>query len=535
MAPALIKTVVLLAVALFLSEDTTFTTDALSVTTTPAASSAKPPIGLVDEDDPRLLEVKRAMMKFHASEVAGGNEVFARKHSEDDDGPPPGAVSWSDDDFIGRDIGAKNAGIDASYLPQNGNMLFESRSPVLTDDECSFIIEEARATIARGLIDGDDDDDKEEEERVNAISNSELGEARLSRMPRTRAWLRESLPTLFYPLLEDRFGVDDLVLYDGLVLGNIAPTRSQPIHRDASLLTLNIALSARDDYDGGGTYIEALDEVLSIDRGHLLCHAGSAMHAGNAISRGERWVFVLFLLSESRPQLSRRCHAAAIEDLRRGRYESAQTVLAAGLSSIAPHGDHLLHNSLGRLHASGNNPRAALANFRSADAAYPACPQALVAMAGILADGRRPRAALRHLDEVLERIGSRDNAPGAQMSLRSLAFGARRDAARCALICADHLYRSQHAETNGGGGGGDEPQPQPPTHAVGEPPSWASWTLRHLPTAIDRMGTCLAAAPNEPVLLGMLQRAEFLCSEAAAAAAQHQPHDDDDHRRGVGG
>eukprot|EP00536_Pseudo-nitzschia_multiseries_P001065 jgi/Psemu1/180020/e_gw1.13.89.1 len=113
-------------------------------------------------------------------------------------------------------------------------------------------------------------------------------------MPKTRTWLQETLRTRFYPLLKDRFGVDDVVLYDGLVLGNLAPTRSQPIHRDASLLTLNVALSPLDDYDGGGTYIEALDEILKIDQGQLLCHAGGAMHAGNAISRGERWVFVLF-------------------------------------------------------------------------------------------------------------------------------------------------------------------------------------------------------------------------------------------------
>ena len=88
-------------------------------------------------------------------------------------------------------------------------------------------------------------------------------------MPKTRALLQETLQTRFYPLLKNQFGVDDLVLYDGLVLGKQAPTRSQPIHRDASLLTLNVALSALDDYDGGGTYIEALDETLKINQGHF--------------------------------------------------------------------------------------------------------------------------------------------------------------------------------------------------------------------------------------------------------------------------
>jgi len=59
--------------------------------------------------------------------------------------------------------------------------------------------------------------------------------------------------------------VDNVVLYDGLVMGNHAPTRSQPIHQDASFLTLNVALNSMDDYEGGGTYIEALDEILKIN------------------------------------------------------------------------------------------------------------------------------------------------------------------------------------------------------------------------------------------------------------------------------
>lgn len=472
-----------------------------------------------NDNDSKLIEVERAMTALHVAEVDGGKDAFSQKHPSGDDdrtridGDTDSSLSsWSDDDFIDRHLGEKNAGMDANFLPKNGNTIFESLSPVLSEEECAFILEEARETIAKGLIEENSENENEptEKQQANSISNSQLGEARLSNMPKTREWLQEALKTRFYPLLKDRFGVDDLVLYDGLVLGNLAPTRSQPIHRDASLLTLNVALSACGDYEGGGTYIEALDNTLQIDRGHLLCHAGSAMHAGNAISRGERWVFVLFLLGEHQPQLARRCHAQAIEDMRRNDLDQAETVLQTGLKSIAPHHDHLLQNTLGRLHlVKGDNPSKAFESFRLADEAYPICQNALVSMAQMLIDQRRPRAALRRLDRVLQRIGDRDLDPSksVQLSLRSLAYGARRDAARCALICADHLFRTNESQRN-------NVQSAEKASQVPSSSAWSSWILQHLPIAIDRLKTCLSAAPNEPSLLGMLNRAEFLYSEA---------------------
>mmetsp|Transcript_29097 Transcript_29097/g.78768 ORF Transcript_29097/g.78768 Transcript_29097/m.78768 type:complete len:516 (+) Transcript_29097:221-1768(+) len=482
-------------------------------------TSAKEPSAATtaSNDSSRRTKIETTMRKFHAREVEGGKEAFSATttttggpgsdgdSSDGDSGDAnrPSPFSWSDDDFVYRDIGERNAGVDATYLPNNGNAIFESRSPVVTAEECSFIIDEARETIARGLIEEEQSQPNESSpspssntQRAYAISNSQLGEARLSNMPKTRAWLRETLQTRFYPLLENRFGLENIVLYDGLVLGNQAPTRSQPIHRDASLVTLNVALSSPDDYDGGGTYIQALDEILTIDRGHLLCHAGSAMHAGNAITRGERWVFVLFLLGTDQPQLARRCHAEAIELIRQQRFDEAEIVIETGLESIAPFEDHLLQNTMGRLHLTKGEPRKALRSFRTATEACPTCHNAAVSMARILIDKRRPRAALRRFDAVLEAIRDRDLDPNgpSQLSLKSMAYGARRDAARCALVCADHLYRAQSSSSSSS--------------------SFVPWTRRHLPTAIDRLNTCLTAAPNEPSLLGMLNHAEYLLGEA---------------------
>ena len=461
------------------------------------SSTASPPLPQRALDDHEMIEIERAMIDFHNAEVVEGKAAFTATTTT----ASPSSF-WCDGDFTGRLLADSFARVDA--LPKHGNMIFETMSPVVNEAECSFIVEEARETIANGLMTEQELNNQppsvEEAESRASISNSQLGEARLSNMPKTKAWLQETLVTRFYPLLKDRFGIDDVILYDGLVLSNIAPTRSQPIHRDASLLTLNVALSSPSiDYEGGGTFFEGLHEIITIKKGHLLCHAGSALHAGNAITRGTRWVFVLFLLGENQPQLARRCHAQAIEYMHTGELDLAEEVLQTGLKSIAPHHDHLLHNTLGRLYLQYQNRVGAMANFRLAHASYPyPSNDAGFSIARMHQLSNRPRAALRMLDVVLSIVNDRDHHPQAQVSLKSSTYAARRDAARCALICVDYLYNRQQQQLQ-----------QP-----GSSSSFTSWTLRHLPIAIDRMKTCLVAAPNEPMLLGMLNRAEFLYNEA---------------------
>jgi hypothetical protein len=147
-----------------------------------------------------------------------------------------------------------------------------------------------------------------------------LGEAKLSTLPKASEWLTEKLHSTLFPLLQDRFGVAGLTLTDALVIGYGyfgSGSRSQPMHRDLSLLSLNVALSPSSDYVGGGTYFEALGEYLHQEQGHVTCHAGGTMHAGNAISSGERWILVLFVSDETRPQLARRCHSLGLDAQRR--------------------------------------------------------------------------------------------------------------------------------------------------------------------------------------------------------------------------
>jgi hypothetical protein len=115
---------------------------------------------------------------------------------------------------------------------------------------------------------------------------------------------------------------NNLTLNDALIIGYKTKTQLQPIHRDASIVSLNIALeSPKSNYQGGGTYFEGIDidmegsmdqgpltPTLQIDRGHVMCHTSGAMHAGKGIEEGERWILVLSVLDKSNPQVARRCH-----------------------------------------------------------------------------------------------------------------------------------------------------------------------------------------------------------------------------------
>ena len=67
------------------------------------------------------------------------------------------------------------------------------------------------------------------------------------------------------------------------------------LHRDGSLVSFNILLNDKSDFEGGGTYFKHLDKVIGIDRGDCVVHSGKVLHAGHPITSGERYILVGFL------------------------------------------------------------------------------------------------------------------------------------------------------------------------------------------------------------------------------------------------
>lgn len=81
---------------------------------------------------------------------------------------------------------------------------------------------------------------------------------------------------------------------------------SLPEHCDTSSMSFTLALNSRanGDFEGGGTWFEALGpqgEVVDADLGQAVAFAGPLRHAGYPITRGTRVILVLFLYVEAFP------------------------------------------------------------------------------------------------------------------------------------------------------------------------------------------------------------------------------------------
>jgi hypothetical protein len=380
---------------------------------------------------------------------------------------------------------------------------------------------------------------------TTTATNYELGEVRVSQLPRTRQWLQQVLQTRFFPLLSSQYGIpiEDLTLQDGLIIGyGYRPTlsqqdqqqqqdvgsRAQPIHRDSCLLSINIALSSLLDYSDGGTYFEGIQVAVSrattaaatavttdnssprlydggtikTDRGHLTCHPGGIPHAGRIIGpNGQRWVLVLFCIARNVPELARRCHAQGMR-LQQGQQhdgvsiEQAKAMYQAGLL-LAPT-DHLLLTSLGRIYIDHEQNEIVARNCLALAAqGYNQCMKANLALGRMMLSNRRPRGALRRFDRVLAWLQDRDVIDDNENGViwepyRSMGYDARYYGAQAAIISAREAKRRQDNNCS------------------------FDWR-HHVTIAIQRCHIALLSTPDDTRLHGMLSFAENLLNEESNA------------------
>jgi tetratricopeptide (TPR) repeat protein len=395
---------------------------------------------------------------------------------------------WSDQDFFARSVGVGNAGPDEFAL-KRGDEIFVTVQPVISEKECNDLISEAREVIAMGL----EEEAALQQDGEWQPTNSQLGEARVSQMPRAKEWLRAALHERFFPILESRFGipVDELTLHDALLIGYGyfgGGARSQPVHRDSSLLSLNVALSPPSSFDphGGGTFFESLpadDSVIKTEQGHVMCHAGGAPHAGRGISSGERWILVLFCVAKGQPQVARRCHAKGMIERSRNNLEEAEAAFRAGLA-VAPR-DHLLLSSFGGISMAKGLEADAQNSLSAAALSYLNCQKANLGLGRMMLASGKPRAALRRFEAVLEWMDERDRVKGAWLPYRAMGWDARVYGAHAAILCVLEAKKI---------GANFSPS-------------------MHLRRAIDWLNVAREAAPEDQRILDALAKAEEVLFE----------------------
>ena len=436
----------------------------------------------VDNATTEQRKILQAVRLEHAAEVERGFSLFGEQAVDNDSSPT--IQSFTDQDFVVRAVGSGRAGPDEASLG-HGDHIFQTTRPIVSDAECEALIQEANAVITQRL----ESESTLDPAGTATPTNSQLGEAPVSSLPQARQWLRKALHERFFPLLESRFGVKaaDLTLHDALIIGYGyfgGGSNSQPVHRDSSLLSLNVALSPLADYQGGGTFFEGLSPESSTvynERGHVLCHAGGNAHAGRGIAQGHRWVLVLFCIAKEQPQLARRCHARGMAERSQGLLNEAVLTFQAGLSQ-APR-DHLLWTSLGGVYMEQKRETAARGCLARAASNYPNCIKAHLSLGRTLLAQRKPRAALRRFDAILDWLQDRDLKDGVWEPYRALGYDARVYGAQAALLASREAKRRGVEDFD--------------------------WR-RHTQQAMERSKISLLAAPNDPRIPQMLDFAKEL-------------------------
>ena len=179
--------------------------------------------------------------------------------------------------------------------PDGDCLVHTSAQPLLSADECETIVSEAEEWAARagGWT-------------STRHFNHPTIDIPLVELPRTRAFLNaDALPRRIYPMLGNAFANSlptwrALRVADAFIVKYDAAggqTHLAP-HRDGAVLSFNIALNERCEYEGGGTWFAGLGTSLPIDRGHVCAHASGVLHGGHPISSGVRYILVAFVICE---------------------------------------------------------------------------------------------------------------------------------------------------------------------------------------------------------------------------------------------
>lgn len=187
------------------------------------------------------------------------------------------------------------------------DLLRISLHPLLSDEECQILIDEADETTSQRVWIEGNARHGTQSDRVGALLP-------LERLPNSNKLISEELlPKLFqsvvdaFECLQNNNG--EKGRWDDLRIGGARVVRYEKakgqvelgMHRDSLSLTVNIALNDPNEYENGGTIVEAIstETPIRLQKGHALLHPSDVRHAASPITSGKRYVLVLFLVSKT--------------------------------------------------------------------------------------------------------------------------------------------------------------------------------------------------------------------------------------------
>ena len=184
---------------------------------------------------------------------------------------------------------------------QDRAVVFRTRHDILTKQECDNIIAIADAHVQTtkggewGTV------------RESSVKTTDIA---VEDIPALIPWLHMLMDNRLQPMLRACFPLlgdgSDLGsrghrvrIHDAFIVRYDAKkdmSLSLPEHSDTSAMSFTVALN--DDFEGGGTWFECLDASVSVVKaptGHATAFAGPCRHAGYPITKGTRYILVLFL------------------------------------------------------------------------------------------------------------------------------------------------------------------------------------------------------------------------------------------------
>lgn len=176
----------------------------------------------------------------------------------------------------------------------------------VTENSPLFSAEEARSVIASAEAEGVDKNEFQSGKYL-------LAGDWLVNLPKTRLWFNSKLESSFFPLLAYLF--PEVISSPSVIRAHsvslLKYNASHPrtdVHIDNGILAMTLAMTPKDEYEGGGTFFEHMGSgnILEMDVGHGTFRPGSVRHGGHRVKNGTRYVLGAFLLLEDRVEHVRR-------------------------------------------------------------------------------------------------------------------------------------------------------------------------------------------------------------------------------------
>ena len=264
-------------------------------------------------------EIRQRVQQEHAADCADSAQSGLAVEKDTDElshVPPCSTIHWQDV----RTTTTTTTAAAAAAAADNYRLACQSTAPLLTTSELTTI---RQAVDAHWKGDTASSSSRFTFQRAG---NSEAHVAELG--ADVCRVVNNMLVQHVYPMIRRRFinemGTDNdcssddkaqlrLCVYDALIIRYNATATDglgagQPLHRDLGLVSINVLLSDKSDFEGGGTFMEnqLRDKVVPPPlqppgAGYALAHASGERHAGAATQHGVREIMVIFVTANPPP------------------------------------------------------------------------------------------------------------------------------------------------------------------------------------------------------------------------------------------